>query len=293
MAMTDMTVGVPIVASADETSYVDWAAILAGTVLATAISFVLLTFGSAIGLSFSSAYEGRGMSLVVFAIVAALWLLWVQISSFLAGGYLTGRLRRRKHDATEYESDIRDGSHGLIMWAVGVLLGAAIAISGITAAVSTATTAVTTVAAGAAAGSAGELVDGNALTIDRFLRGGGTPDQPTADARGEVGRILATSLANDTLEADDRAYLATTVAARTGLDQAAAEQRVDQLWAQAQQAEAEARAAADLARRIAMIAAFLTAASLLISSVAAYYGATLGGNHRDKQVVFSDWVKPW
>jgi len=27
----------------------------------------------------------------------------------MAGGYLTGRLRRRFHDATEHESDVRDG----------------------------------------------------------------------------------------------------------------------------------------------------------------------------------------
>lgn len=298
MAMTDMPLGaqVAVTQAAEETSYVDWAAILAGTALATAISFVLLTFGSALGLSLTSAYEGQGMSLVWFAVVAALWLLWVQISSFLAGGYLTGRLRRRKHDATEYESDIRDGSHGLIMWSVGVLLGALIAVSGVTAAVSTATTAASTVAAGAAAGAAGsadDMLDGSGLMIDRFLRGGTAPDASASDSRGEVGRILAASLASNTLEADDRAFLASTVAARTGLDQAAAEQRVDQLWAQAQQAEAEARAAADTARRIAMIAAFLTAASLLISAAAAYFGATLGGNHRDKQVVFDDWVKPW
>lgn len=100
-----------------EGSYMDWPAIFAGTVLASAISFVLLTFGSAIGLSLTSAYEGRGISLIGFAIAAALWLLWVQISSFIAGGYLTGRMRRRHFDATEHESDIRDGSHGLIVWA--------------------------------------------------------------------------------------------------------------------------------------------------------------------------------
>ena len=115
----------PVAASNNsEHSYVDWPAIFAGTVLASAISFVLLTFGSAIGLSMTSAYEGRGMTLFWFAIAAALWVLWVQISSFMAGGYLTGRMRRRHHDATEHESDIRDGSHGLVMWAVGVLLGA-------------------------------------------------------------------------------------------------------------------------------------------------------------------------
>ena len=105
----------------------DWPAIIAGAVLATAISFVLITFGSAIGLSMSSAEPGSGVSLSWLAIVAGLWLLWVQISSFLAGGYLTGRLRRRHGDATEHELDIRDGSHGLVMWALGLLVGAMIA----------------------------------------------------------------------------------------------------------------------------------------------------------------------
>jgi hypothetical protein len=44
---------------------------------------------------------------------------------------------------------------------------------------------------------------------------------------------------------------------------------------------------------VAMIAAFVTAASFLVSAVGAYYGATLGGNHRDNQIVFADWRRPW
>ena len=161
---------------ADETSYVDWPAIFAGTIFATAISFVLLTFGSALGLSFASPYEGSGMSLFWFAIAAALWLLWVQISSFIAGGYLTGRLRRRKHDATEDESDIRDGSHGLIVWALGALIGAFIAVSSISGVASTAANSISTIAAGAASG-AGAAAEGEDplsgaydLLVARFLR---------------------------------------------------------------------------------------------------------------------------
>lgn len=52
----------------------------------------------------------------------ALWFVWVQVSSFLAGGYITGRLRRRVGDASEHESDVRDGSHGLLAWALGVVV---------------------------------------------------------------------------------------------------------------------------------------------------------------------------
>src|SRR6185437_7729884 len=97
--------------------YVDWPAIIAGVVLASAIGLVMLTFGSAIGLSFANFHGGTNVSPIWIGIAAASWLLWVEISSMMAGGYLTGRLRRRIGDATEHESDIRDGSHGLLVWA--------------------------------------------------------------------------------------------------------------------------------------------------------------------------------
>src|SRR3954452_21467616 len=76
-------------------SYVDWAAVIGGIVLASAISLLLLTFGSAVGLSFANFHTFTGVSGVWVAIAAASWLLWVQISSFMAGGYLAGRMRRR------------------------------------------------------------------------------------------------------------------------------------------------------------------------------------------------------
>jgi hypothetical protein len=279
---------------ADETSYVDWPAIFAGTIFATAISFVLLTFGSALGLSFASPYEGSGMSLFWFSIAAGLWLLWVQISSFIAGGYLTGRLRRRKHDATEDESDIRDGSHGLIVWALGALIGAFIAVWGISGAASTAANSISTIAAGAAAEGEDPLSGAYDLLVDRFVRSGDPAAPPvSAEARDEIGRVLATAVSDGELNNADRQYLTTTIAARAGLDEAQAQQRIDALLANAQAAEAEARQAAETARKVAMIAAFVTAASFLVSAVGAYYGATLGGNHRDNKIVFADWRRPW
>lgn len=296
--MSDVVVSTPVAVGSDENSYVDWPAIFAGTVVASAISLVLLTFGSAIGLSLTSAYEGSGISAAGFAIAAALWLVWVQVSGFFAGGYLIGRMRRRKYDATEEESDIRDGSHGLAMWGLGVLLGAIVTFSGITAAVSTATTAASNVAAGATAaavGSADEIADRGELIVDRLLRGG--PAAPegasVADQRGEVSRILLSSAVSGTLDPTDRQYLVGTVAARAGIPPEEAQQRVDQIYAQAQELEAQARAAADRARKIAVIGSFMTAASLLIGGVGAYFGAVLGGNHRDNKVVVQGWYRPW
>src|SRR4051794_39903263 len=72
-------------------SHVDWAAIIAGGLLATVISFILMTFGSAVGLSLTSPYAGSGRSLTVLAVATGLWVLWAEISSFIAGGYLAGR----------------------------------------------------------------------------------------------------------------------------------------------------------------------------------------------------------
>ena len=113
------------------------------------------------------------------------------------------------------------------------------------------------------------------------------------DTRGQVTRIMANALTSDTLDPADREYLVSIVAQRTGQTPEEAGARVDELWAQAQAAEATARDAADRARRIGMLVAFLTAASFLISAAAAYFAAVLGGNHRDKQVYFKDWSRPW
>src|SRR4051812_24805932 len=125
----------PVGGEQEHHSYVDWAAVIAGIVLASAISLVLLTFGSALGLSFTNFRTFTGTAPVWAAIAAASWLLWVEVSSFMAGGYIAGRLRRRFNDATEHESDVRDGAHGLLVWAGALVVGAIIAVGGIGAAV--------------------------------------------------------------------------------------------------------------------------------------------------------------
>lgn len=305
MAITDIAPAAVVdVKSNDSGSYVDWPAIFAGAVLASAFSLLMLTFGSALGLSLTSAHENQGIGLTGFAIAAGLWLVWVQVSGFMAGGYLTGRLRRRHYDATEHESNIRDGSHGLVVWGVGVLVGAVLAFSGATAAISTAasvvggaaSTAVTGVAATAGGAAA---TDNGQMLIDRLFRatpGATAPNTPPADAaaqRDEIGRIIASAVTTGTLSDEDKQYITTAVAARTGQTPEQVQARVDQVWQQAQEAEAKAREAAEHARKMAIIAAFVTAASLLVGAAGAYYGSVTGGNHRDKQTVFEGWSRPW
>ena len=300
MSMSDtpraaMVVSEETVTTGNTNSYIDWPAILAGVVLASAISLILLTFGSAIGLSMTSAREGQSASLFWMAVVGGLWILWVQLMASSAGAYLTGRMRRRIGDASEHESDLRDGSNGLVMWGLATLVAATIAWSGLLGAANVAGQAAGAVAsaAGGAASTVADALAPSDLLIDRTLRGG--PDAPavTDNDRAQIGRILASTASGDALDATDRDYLISTIASRTGMSEEEAAQRVDQVVARAQEIEAQARATAERARRAALVAAFLTAASLLLGAAAAYWAATMGGNHRDKQTVIEGWYRPW
>lgn len=289
----DAPAGVAVVQSAatgrDQSSYVDWPAIIAGIVLASAISLVLISFGSAVGLNFLNFGYGNGPNPIFVGIAAASWFLWVQISSFMAGGYLAGRLRRRYFDATEDESDLRDGAHGLLVWAGAAILGAVIAVGGIGAAASavgSAASTATVAASNVAEGSANAL-DPNVYFVDTLFRANQPVD--AAVARDEAGRIFAqAALGDGSVTADDRAYLTNVVAANTGLTPEEAQARVDGVIANVEAARQQALETARIARNTAIIGAFLLAASLLISAIGAFWAAQKGGNHRDQNTVFAD-----
>ena len=79
----------------------------------------MLAFGSAAGLSFSTTLASGKTASIGAGIGAALWFVWVQVSSFMAGAYLTGRLRKRKHDATAHEVEIRIVRQTFDLWVIG------------------------------------------------------------------------------------------------------------------------------------------------------------------------------
>jgi hypothetical protein len=273
------------IADTKDGSYVDWPAILAGAIVASSITFVLMAFGSALGLSFTNPFDSGGMSAVALAIALAAWLVWVQVSSFMAGGYVTGRMRRRMNDSTEHESDVRDGMHGLIVWATGIFFGGLMLALG---AGGAASTLVTTV--GNAAPAIEETLDGSlSYAADVAFRSDTVGAAETAEAREEVTAILSRSFVNDGLTAEDEAYLAGVVARTTGLAPEEAQARVGTMVANAEAAAAQAEEVAEAARRFAIVAAFIAAASLAISAVGAYWAAGIGGRHRDENVVLPVW----
>lgn len=276
MAMVETMEVVERGGAAGTASHIDWGAVIGGAVFAAAISFVLLAFGSAIGLSLTSPYHGSGVSLVGFAIGAALWFVWVEVSSFMAGGYLTGRMRRRAYDASPHESDVRDGIHGLLVWGLGTLLGAFLAVAGIAGVASSVST-VTATASGDASTPQMQLLAAKLFRPDQQ-----TTQPVSQQTTANAAMLIAESVSNRDMNADDRTYLANEIARDTGISPEQAQQRVDAVVA-------EAKAAADTARKTAVIVGFLTAASLLVSAAGAFFAAGIGGKHRDEGTEFLEW----
>jgi hypothetical protein len=129
--------------------------------------------------------------------------------------------------------------------------------------------------------------DALAFGVDKAPRGDGNVSSRNGGAvetsRQEFSRILLMGAANGSLGNDDRAYLARVVAARTGLSQADAEKRVDALSEQMKTSSDKVRAASETARKAGVLLAFLTAASMVLGAGAAWWGAGVGGRHRDEK----------
>jgi hypothetical protein len=263
----------------DTSSYVDWPAIIAGAVIASAISSVLFAFGAGIGLSIASPYPAENVSPVVFAIVLSLWILLVTVMSFLAGGYFTGLLMRRRA-LSDHEAEMRDGMHGLLTWALAVILGALIAGWTLAGAAKTGTMAASTAATSALSGNSPAA----SYYVDMLLRS----NNPTAVApvetearRGEVSRIFLRNASGEVSDAD-RAYLGQLVVNQTGLPPADATARVEAVTGEYRSSIASLQAAAEKARKFALVVAFAVGATLAIGAAAAWWGALQGGDHRDQ-----------
>jgi len=276
-------------------SGVSWGAIFAGAVAAAALSLILALLGTGLGFSTLSPYEDH--SAVVMGVTTILWISLTSIVASGIGGYMAGRLRVKWATVHTDEVYFRDTAHGLLAWAVATLLTAALFGSAVTSAISGAASAgggvaKTAVTAGAAAGTAaakdsnvGSNLNPGEYFTDMLMRTDKPVTDANADPRAEVGRIFATSIRNGSLAADDRTYLAQTVAARTGMAPADAEKRVDDVYARmnaaAEKAKAVAKDAADKARKAAATAALWLTVSLLLGAFVASLAATFGGRLRD------------
>lgn len=303
-----------------------WGAIIGGAVGAAAVSFVLLAVGTAFGLSMISPWETDRGDAAALGIGAAIFLIVIHVIASGFGGYLAGRLREKLTNLRHDETYFRDTAHGVLVWALGAVAGAVLIAcmsaqvigGGLTlgaAGVSAAGQAAGGDMAGGDHGAIGMMSQGrrdretSAYFVDSLFRPNAaaatgaattpTPDlgaaAPTANLgpssdsetkRGEVGRILGLSLAKGEVSPEDRTYVAQLVAQQTGMNQADAERRVDEVVGKAKAARDEAvtkaREAAEQARKATQFAAIWSAIAMLAGGVAAGLAATWGGRARDQ-----------
>lgn len=271
----------------DSRSYIEWGAVFGGAFVAVALSFLLLTFGSAVGLSVVSPWSNPGTVATALGFGTAIWFLLSALASFIAGGYLAGRMRAKRGDATEHEVEIRDGIHGVLVWALAVVIGAVLTASTAASIARSGAEMGATAASSAAGPQASDTATLTGYYADKLYRFNSPPDGLLAERRAEASRLLVAGAASGDVPPADRTYLVQSVAAQTGLDPAAAEKRVTDVLAEAKkaatEAENKAREAANSARKVAAVAGFLAAATLLISAVAAWWAAGLGGKHRESE----------
>ena len=261
---------------------VSWGAILAGSVIAVMIGFMLNILGAAVGATAVDAVGRDTPDASTFGIGAAIWLLAATLIGLAVGGYAAARL-----SGTADKTDA--ALHGVGVWAIGFLLSTVLLGQAVSGAASSAFNAASSAIGGAAqgAGSAVSAAAGQAnpqAVADRVrsaLSGPSDPAGMTTEQRGaEITRILANRVATGSLSDADRQRLGALVAAETGLSQQEAAQRVQAYEAEAQrlagEAERRARQAADAAATGASTAAFAAFGTLLLGAIAAVLGARRG-----------------
>jgi hypothetical protein len=202
-------------------------------------------------------------------VISGLYVLLTAIVSFGFGGYIAGRLRSSWDPALHREFvEFRDGAHGLVAWALAVVISALVAAVIAATLTSRTVSSVTTPTA-----NTGEALI--AYDLDRLFRSEGREQGNLAYGRAEASRILLAATSRAGMKPDDRDYLTRLVARQTGIAQPDANRRVEE-------AIAAASLAVKRARQSGVILGFSIAVSLLLGAAAAWYAATLGGHHRDQ-----------
>ena len=236
--MTDTTI-VAVPPATSSTPVIDWPAVIGGSAVAAALSFVLFAFGAAAGIASVSPFAYNNPSATTVSAISAAWFLLVMIGSFLAGGYFAGRFRRSIDDTTLDEREVRDGANGAVVWGISLLIGIALAMMVAGAAGRTAA-GITGHAASMAGTSAASIASSDRVgsMVDTLLRSepGANVTATTDEQRAALGRILTNSFNTGTVSEDDKTYLIRFVAARAGVNEDEARKRVDAAVAQARQA---------------------------------------------------------
>jgi hypothetical protein len=249
-------------------SAVSWGAIAAGAVATAGLSLFLLQLGVGLGLSSISPWS-TGNSTTAISVATGISVCLIAVLASALGGYIVGRLRTASLGPHTEETYFRDSAHGFVAWAFATIISASVIAA-----------AATSVMGSAALGVGANPNQTTAYFSDMLFRSDRAappPATPAAQASNdETNRILTRAFTHGgNLSTPDRTYVAERVAARTGLSQGDAEQRVDTVMTQA-------KATADEARSAAAKIALWMAAALLCGALASAFAAAEGGRERDE-----------
>ena len=201
-------------------------------------------------------------------LLSGLYILLAAIAAYGLGGYLAGLMRARP--AAPEDTDVRDGMHGLLAWALATLLTAVIGLA--------AAQSLTRLAAppGGQTGTSSSVGGENliAFDLDRLFRAERRPNVNLDYPRAEASRILLTTTSHSGLQPEDRVYLIRLTAAATGIPEGDAQRRVDEV-------AARARENISRARKSAVILAFFAGSAALAGAAVAWFAACAGGRVRD------------
>src|SRR5271168_2242641 len=217
MTQATITAGAPLSTvtavdpAIDTVSGVSWAAVFAGAFVAAAFSLALVALGAGIGLVSVSPWSSNNPSVTTFTFLAAAWFIAVQLFASGVGGYIAGRLRGGWARVHTDEVFFRDTAHGLLVWAVGAVIAAALlasAVSGAARHAGAATEAVGSATGQAAGQAASTMGDPTGYFSDMLWRSDHPAQGDQAAATAEGGWIMSRALYNGDLPAADKTYLA-------------------------------------------------------------------------------------
>lgn len=261
----------------DLSSGVSWAAVTSGAFVIAALSFSLLALGSGLGFASVSPWPNSGASATTIGVAAILWLILMQIMASAMGGYLAGRLRTKWTSIHNDEVFFRDTAHGFLAWCVAVVVTAAFLVTAAAAMSGASLGAAAAASKTAEATAPGVATAGTDYYLDAMFRSSSAATPLDPNVRAEASRIFVAALGKSDVPAADRDYMARLVAARAGIGEPEAQQRVSEAITQSKQA-------VDGARKAAAYVSIWTFVALLIGAFSASYAATIGGRQRDHVV---------
>jgi hypothetical protein len=314
--MNEMVVqaGDVVVETSDvETGEFSWRAVIAGALVGASVIFFLLFLGAGLGLSLVTLPEADSANITTGLTLGGVYFFATIAFGMCVGGYLAGRLMGPVLES-EAEELFHATAHGLVVWALGTVATATmVAIGGFILSASGLNAAAIMGAPNTTTQQSGYLTPGiTGYWVDTLFRPGAPvapaaapapatapvagvaptvapvvapapapmPMQVSAEVRAEVSRILTVGLAGgEALTRPDHDRIVTLVEQNTGVDQAEATRRVDDVQARIRQ---QVTNAAETARKAMRNISLLLAASLIFGALVASASAVLGRSVDDE-----------